>query len=88
MSDEEFTLSELDTEVFKFLEENKDLEFRIVIEFVEDLGIKVELVSEGSVGRSGDALSVTNAVLKLLAKAVVSTEEYRRLKAEVDAEDE
>lgn len=82
---EEFSLSELDSELYKLLEEYKNLDLKLTIEFVEDLGIRVEAVSDGSVGRSGDSVSVTAALLRLLPKIRKTVEEYEERKAELIA---
>lgn len=82
---QEYGLSELDTAVYKFLEENKDTDLTITIAFMEDLGLRVEVMSEGSVARSGDSISITEALLRLLPKAETRISEYKAAQAEVAA---
>lgn len=75
---EEQGLSEFDSKLYQFLEENKGVDVQIVIDFQEDLGVRVMAISAGdSVARSGDPISATNAVLRLLPKTTAKIEEYR-----------
>lgn len=78
-----FSLSELDVEMYKLLEEYKGMELKITIEFFEDLGIRVEALSAGSIGRSGDSTSITTALLRLLPKVRTAITEYDEVKAEI-----
>lgn len=83
---EEFSLSELDSETFKVLEQYKDVDLRITLDFIEDLGVRVEAFSAGgSFARSGDSTSITVALLRLLPKIAENIEEYKAQTARIEA---
>ena len=83
---EEFSLSELDSEMFKVLEQYKGVDLRITVDYIEDLGFRVEAFSVGdSFARSGDSTSITAAILRLLPKITKNIEEYKAQTARIEA---
>lgn len=76
-----------DSIVNAFFTRNEDLDIAIVICYLPDLGIKVQLDSDGEqMVLSGDTSSVTRALGKLIAKADKSISEHRAYKARIEKE--
>lgn len=76
-----------DSIVLKFLKDNENVKLEIVIDWIDDLGIRVMVTSDGdaSFARSGSPDSVTDALNKMIAKAEPKLEEYRVEKARMQA---
>jgi hypothetical protein len=76
-----------DSIVLAFLRDTEDIKVEIVIDWVEDLGIRVMVVSDGdaSFARAGSPDSVTDAINKLIAKAVPKIEKHRADRAQIEA---
>ncbi len=76
-----------DSIVKKFLVDNEDFSIQIVIDWVDDLGIRAVVLSDGerSFARSGSPDSVTDALNKLIAKAEPKIVEQREYKAKLEA---
>lgn len=76
-----------DSIVRAFFRDNEDVKLEIVIDWVEDLGIRVLVTSahDESFARSGSADSVTDAINKVIAKATPKLIEHREDQARIKA---
>lgn len=78
--------SAVDALILDFLHKNEDFDLHIVIQWEDDLGLKVVLMSgSDSVARSGDPEHVTVALAKLIAKGIPKVQEQREYKARIEA---
>lgn len=91
MSDENLHDDLTDSIVRDFFRNNEDIKLEIVIDWIDDLGLRVFVTSDGdaSFARSGSADSVTDAINKVIAKALPKLEQHRkdqeRIKAAYEA---
>lgn len=76
-----------DSIVKAFFLDNEDIKLEIVIDWVEDLGLRVYVTSAGdeSFARSGSADSVTDAINRVIAKAKPKLVEHRQDQARIKA---
>lgn len=87
MSDENLHDELTDSIVTQFFKDNEDLALVITIDWIEDLGLRVMVSSDGerSFARSGSLDSVTDALNKAITKAVPKIQEDREYKAKLEA---
>jgi len=76
-----------DSIVRAFFRDNEDVKLEIVIDWVEDLGIRVMVTSmhDDSFARSGSVDSVTDAINRVIAKATPKLVEHRADQARIKA---
>lgn len=86
MTDENLHDELTDSIVTKFFKDNEDLSLVITIDWIEDLGLRVMVSSDGerSFARSGSLDSVTDALNKAITKAEPKIKEDREYKAKLE----
>jgi len=76
-----------DSIALKFFKDHEDLSLQILIDWQDDLGIRVMMMSDGerAFARSGSAESITDALNKLIQKAIPKIQEDRERQAKIEA---
>lgn len=73
--------SALDVVAAQFAKDTEDLDFRVEVSFVRDLGYLVELFSKGDLVCEGGGKTLTRAFTKMYGRANDKLAEYREAKA-------